>query len=89
MKIISQTSKEILISSPKTTFSEKFIGFILTFVSGSVFAFIPMSIVLISLSEIGVLKIQALLGLRGQERLTIARSLSQQEFYFYKTVQIV
>lgn len=57
MKIISQTSKEILISSPKTTFLEKFTWFILTFVFGSVFAFMPMSIVLISLSEIGVLKI--------------------------------
>jgi hypothetical protein len=57
LKIVSQTNSKILISTPKKTFTSNFIGFIFTFMFGSVFSFIPMYIALISSSAIGVLRI--------------------------------
>lgn len=57
MKIINQTSSQIQISTPKSSLSEKLVGFIGTLVFGSLFTFVPMGILVTSLSQTGVLKV--------------------------------
>lgn len=57
LKIISQTNSQILISAPKKSFALNLIGFIFTFMFGSIFSFIPIYMAFMTSSEIGVLRI--------------------------------
>ena len=57
MKIINQTSSEILISAPKSSFTAKMSGFIFPFVFGSLFTFMPMMFLVETLSRTGILRV--------------------------------
>lgn len=57
MKIINQTSTQILISAPKSSVAARFTGFIGSLIFGSLFTFTPMTFLVTTLSQIGILRI--------------------------------
>jgi hypothetical protein len=57
MKIINQTSSQILIATPKNSFTFKIVGFVSSCAFASIFTFIPATILNLQLSQIGILKI--------------------------------
>jgi len=57
MKIINQTSSQIQISAPKVGSTARILGFVISFVFGSGFAFTPMLFLFLLLSQTGVLRV--------------------------------
>jgi hypothetical protein len=86
MKIINQTSSQILISAPKSS------GFIFPFVFGSLFTFMPMTFLVTTLSQTGILRINCDRVEPQQVDCQISKSkffdLAQQEPLNYKFVNL-